>query len=191
MREHITLTTAPVRRPVSLAEVKDNLRIDSDDDDTVIDQLINDAVTQVENLIRRPLINRTLTVRFDDFCALMELPKPPLVSVTSVKYTDTDGATQTVDTSVYHVDIYGMFGNVQLVSGQQWPLVGSYPAPVQIEYVAGYGANPQDTPSPARRAILLLIGHWFENREALAVVQLKPVPMGVNALLSPLRVWGH
>ena len=88
MREHLTLATAPVRRPVTLQECKDNMRIDTDDEDALIENLISAAIEQVETITRRALINRTYDVRFDGFSYKMELPRPPLASVTGVYYLD-------------------------------------------------------------------------------------------------------
>lgn len=191
MREHLTLATAPVRRVVTLQECKDNMRVDTDDEDALIESLISAAIEQVETITRRSLVNRTYDVRFDGLRHKMELPRPPLASVTGVYYLDDDEAEQTVAATVYDVDTYNLFGAVCLADGQSWPVVGNYPSPVRIRYVAGYGDNPQDVPDTARHAIMLLVATWFENREALSPVQLRPVPMGVDYLLAPLTVWSH
>lgn len=40
-----------------------------------------------------------------------------------------------------------------------------------------------------RQAMLLLIGHWFENRAESVGFQTHNIPMGVAALLAPHKVW--
>lgn len=42
-----------------------------------------------------------------------------------------------------------------------------------------------------RAAMLLLIGHWYSNREAVGVgVSVTEVPFAVEALLQPYRIYG-
>ena len=60
------------------------------------------------------------------------------------------------------------------------------PGAVTLTMVAGYGAAA-DVPYSIRQAILLMVAHWFVNREAASPVSLKELPLGVAALLSPYR----
>lgn len=42
-----------------------------------------------------------------------------------------------------------------------------------------------------RTAMLLLVGHWFANREAVSVdAAANTVPLAVDALLQPYRIYG-
>lgn len=70
---------------------------------------------------------------------------------------------------------------------QVWP--GSYHREdaVSVTYVAGYG-NADAVPAPIKAAILLIVGHLYENREASTVgVSAELLPMAVDALLAPYR----
>jgi uncharacterized phiE125 gp8 family phage protein len=62
-------------------------------------------------------------------------------------------------------------------------------ATVTVRFVAGYGANPGDVPEPLRQAMLLLIGHYYENREAVAAGTLTELPFAVASLVFPFRVF--
>ena len=75
-------------------------------------------------------------------------------------------------------------------SGQSWPgTTLKTAAGVTITFVAGYGATSASVPESIRQAILLLVGHWYENREAtVGVGNMQVLPMGVKALLSDYRV---
>jgi uncharacterized phiE125 gp8 family phage protein len=54
--------------------------------------------------------------------------------------------------------------------------------------VAGYGGS-HTVPEPIKQAILLLVGAWFENREAvLTGTIVATLPFAVDALLAPYRV---
>lgn len=48
-------------------------------------------------------------------------------------------------------------------------------------------AMPEDTLDAVRLIVRLLVGHWYENREASTAGSLKDTPLAVNALLAPIR----
>jgi len=72
--------------------------------------------------------------------------------------------------------------------GQNWPSVLYVPNAVRIHYLAGYGEDPREVPGIARIGMLHTIGAWYENREALADIDMKVVPAPVQNLLWGLRV---
>jgi hypothetical protein len=83
--------------------------------------------------------------------AYFVLPRPPLVSVTSLKYLDSDGTETTYDAANYIVSGVGREGRITLKSTATWPTVGDYPEPLRIRYVAGYVTVPE----PIVQAVLL------------------------------------
>lgn len=65
-----------------------------------------------------------------------------------------------------------------------WPIIRTWrPIPVEIDYVAGFGFHPDDVPRPLKQAILLLVGHWYANREAVSQDAGSPVPFTVETIL--------
>lgn len=126
------------------------------------------------------------------FETTIRLPCPNLIGVDSVSYTDTDGNPQTLDPSGYRVFGVGGRGHVAPAYGQAWPAARFEPEAVRIRFQAGYGDEAEDVPENIRHAILLLVGHLYENREA-EVVGLRAaaieLPTGVNALLSTCMVY--
>jgi uncharacterized phiE125 gp8 family phage protein len=187
MTFRLTLKTAPASEPITTAEAKKHLNVTTSDDDTYIDTLVTAARMHTENILRRALITQTWNLYLDAFKSPTELPKPPLVSVTSIKYIDTDGAEQTTATGVYTVDTDADPGQVYLSYDQTWPDARTIDKAIDIEYVAGYGAAA-DVPTAIKHAILLLVGHLYEHRETVADFQIHDVPMGYDALLWPYRV---
>lgn len=191
----LKLITAPATEPVTSTEAKSQLRVDTTADDTLIGTLITAARAHVENHLRRALITQTWELVLDAFPVgnTLRLPLPPLVSVTSIKYTDEDGNEGTFSSSAYEVDTDSTVGRVRLKSGETWPSETLAAVNgVRVRYVAGYGAASA-VPQPIKQAILLLIGTLYENREGTLVAQgvtVMDLPFGVEALLMPYRVFG-
>jgi len=188
----ITLVTAPTTEPLTTAQAKAHIRVEHHTDDLIIDGFIRASRQHAANVTHRALITQTWRMDIGGFPAngLIELPKPPLQSVTQIQYVDADGATQTLSSSIYDVDTASEPGCVRLAYQQNWPTTRDIYNAVQITYVAGYGDDGDDVPQPIRNAMLLLIGHWYENREAVtAGISLVTTPMATDALLWPYRVF--
>jgi len=190
----LKLITAPATEPVTSAEAKAHLRVDTTADDTLIGTLITVARMHVENHLRRALITQTWELVLDAFPArnVIQLPMPPLASITSIKYTDEAAVEATFSSTAYAVDTDSTRGRVVLKSGESWPSVTlAATSGVRVRYVAGYGAAA-NVPQAIKQAILLLIGTLYENRESVLVAQgvtVMELPFGVNVLLMPYRVF--
>jgi uncharacterized phiE125 gp8 family phage protein len=180
--------------PVSVTEAKLHCRVDITEDDALIGSLIMAARQYAEEIAGRAFISQTWDYILDQFpgCDRIVLPRPPLISISSVKYTLYEsGATSTFSASSYFADTYAEPGAVILKPGYDWPGDALYPANgVQVRYVAGYGSAGANVPQPIRQAILLMVGAYYENREAFMVTGAVPkeLPMGVEALLWPYRI---
>lgn len=131
------------------------------------------------------------------------IPLPPLQSVTSVKYLDTDGVQQTLDPATYVVQ-KGEPSHIVLANGATWPSVLLMPEAVTIRFVAGYGDNEADVPQPIRLAIALQAKYMMSLASGNAAFNEMTVGLGsasfnpngsagidnvVAALLQNLRVW--
>lgn len=167
----LVLKTAATTWPVSLSEAKSHLRVDISDDDALIHRQIKAIVHDLERRYNTAFITQTWTLYLDNWPGLaIELPRFPLQSVTSVKYTPYGGVAATFSSDSYTVDTYTKPGRVVLDSRSAWP--GDELEDVNgiaVEFVAGYGNAENDVPDPIRQAILLILGNWYENRETLIV----------------------
>jgi len=187
--ERLTLkqTSAPAVEPITTAEAKTHLRIDHADEDNFIDDLITAAREYVEDVSRRALVTQTWRMSLQAWPAGDEilLPRPPLQSVMSVVYIDSDGDSTTWSTDGYDVDTDGEPGRIVLAYGESWPSVTLRPTnPIQIIFVAGYGDAASDVPQWAKKAMMLLLGHWYENREdTIPGTIIKGIPLGVESLI--------
>jgi uncharacterized phiE125 gp8 family phage protein len=188
----LKLATAPAVEPISLDEAKLHLRVDISDDDTLITSQIQTARRRAEKIAGRAFITQTWDYVLDAFPQgdTLEIPKPPLQSITSIKYYDQDGTEYTLSSDDYYVDTYGEPGRVVLKSSATWPSITLREANgVVVRFMAGYG-DADDVPEEFKQAIYLLVGHFYENREAVSDARLVPTPDGVMALLWMDRMKG-
>lgn len=182
------LTSAPAVEPVSTTEAKLHCRIDGTAEDTLIAMLIQAARELAEAETNRALITQTWTAYLDDFprCGYFYLPKPPLGAVSSIKYYDYDGVLQTLSSTSYDVGFTGTTpARVCLAQSSTWPSsIRIRPDAVQIAYTCGYGAAGTAVPASIRAAMLLLVGHWYENREAVVTGTIATeIPQAAQKLL--------
>ncbi len=164
----LDLVTAPALEPVSLEEAKRRIRVGSDvtSEDEDISASIAAARRAVERETGRALITQTWEGRLDGFPGGMEipLPYPPLQSVSSVQYVDTDGNLQTLATTEYTVDTTGVSGRIFLQWGKSWPWTRAEPNAVRIQFKAGYGPAAA-VPEDLRAEIWAKVGDYFAHRE--------------------------
>ena len=183
----LRLTSPPAIEPVSLEEIKLHLRLDSGiTEDALLSSLITAARQYCEGFQRRAYITQTWQMWLDRFPAIdnIYLPWPPLQSVSSIKYYDTEGVESTLHDSNYYVDTNSQPGRLSLNYGKSWPTTALRPTNgVCVTFVCGYGDTAADVPVKVLYGMKLLIGHYYENREAVSQSQLYPAPMSVDALL--------
>jgi hypothetical protein len=209
----LVLKTAPTEEPVSAAELKLHLRLDTDDDNQYLDGLILAARAHVETITRRALIKQTWTLYLDGFPPYttiggqpflerqsglkfaqseygydaIQIPNPILIGINSIKYTDPNGVVQTLASTEYTVDATSVPGRVVPVYGKTWPPFRFVPNAVAIEFDAGW-ADAASVPEPVQQAVKMLAAHWYENREAVNVGNnVTELPLAVESLLASYR----
>lgn len=183
----LTLVTPPTLEPLTISEASAHLRVDSNAQEGLLLGYIASARQWCEVYTGRCFANQTWRQSWDGFLPVFRLFKAPLVSVSAITYVDTAGTTQTLGASAYQVDAESEPPRIVPAYGQSWPSCRDQLNAVQITFVAGYGSMP--VPPPIRQAMRLLVGHMYENREAVAVgAQPSELPLGVEPLLFPYRV---
>lgn len=193
-RYGLSLVTAPTIEPVTLEQAKKQVGLSLDDGyhDELLGSLITAARQTVEARTNRAIINQTWDMVLDCFPYGLEpiyIPKAPLSSITSIKHYDTSNVEQTIATSVYKVLTNREPGEVLLKYQQSWPALYSEAAVVTIRFVAGYGATASTVPAALKQAILLLVTHWFNNREAVLIGSIsKEIELSFNALCDQFSV---
>jgi len=175
---------------VTLADAKLHLRVDASDEDALIAALIVAATQAAEQEIGRALITQTWTLKLDAFPASAEyidLFMPPIQSITSITYVDSDGATQTLATPEYTLIADTIRPQVAPVTS--WPATKTQPSAVVITYVAGYGAAPSNVPESIRQWALMHVGAMYANRESVAEVSNIAVMPFLSGLLDRYRTY--
>ena len=182
------LLTGPAVEPLSLAEAKAFLRVDSGDDDDLIAALIVSARTFVEAQTRRALITQTWRLIRDAWPddARIRVVPAPLQALVAVRTYDSDGAAQAIDTTVFVADL-----GAAVLAFPPWslPAPGRLTAGIELDVRVGYGDAAANVPEPLRLAIRALVAHWYENRGLVALnATVAELPAGVAALIAPYRV---
>jgi uncharacterized phiE125 gp8 family phage protein len=187
----LIVITPPLAEPVTLAEVRTHTRLDSIADDTALAGYIIAAREICEHELQRSLIARTYELLLDAFPqGSIELPMAPIpaqsaLSVTSVKYDDPASIEQTMSAAAYTLDPYSDVPRIEAVSG--WPPAKAAINAVRVRYVSGH-ASALLIPQSIKTWILLHVGHYYENREAMSEAVLQPLP-NLGRLLDPYRTF--
>lgn len=192
----LRLVAPPTAEIITLDEAKAYMRVDHDDDDVLIGQLIVAARERVEGPPTNAIYaTQTWELVLDAFpSADIMLPLAPVQYVEAVTYYDTDGLQQVVDPSMYFLDDVSRPPFVLLVDGSPWPETLGQANAMAVRFVAGYPAASGDVaaniPQVVKLAIKQLVSHWYERRDmVLEVPTLTPVPEFVWQLLHRWRMF--
>ena len=198
------LIAAPAAEPVTLAEAKAWLRVDTTDEDATISALIASAREYVEAATRRRLMAQGWRIVLDRWpfvrggdgslealwigrCApVMEvwLPLAPVSAVSAMRVFDASGQVQPMPNNVWR--FVGAPDQARLNFSSAPPQPGLQAGGIEIDVAAGYGAEA-DVPAALRQAILLQVADWYQNRGDADAVALRMSPTRVAALLAPFR----
>lgn len=201
---NLVQTVAPTSEPVTLAEAKQWLREDNNEQDAIITDLIVAARSWVENWTHRQLMTATWRMGMDrfpgDVCSggswddsqyVITLHRPPLQSVSSIAYVDTNGSTQTWSSANYAVDTYSEPAGIRRAYGVAWPDIRAQKNAVLVTYIAGY-ASAALVPQPIKVAMKQLVTHWYDSgRSASTAATVNAqTTFAVESLLWPYYVPG-
>jgi uncharacterized phiE125 gp8 family phage protein len=194
--------TEPDVEPITLEEAKANSQIDTDDHNDTLTQRIKASRLWLEKATECCLITRQMTWTLDQFprkrdatggqkarSGQLVLPRYPVQSIDEIRYIDADGDSQTIDLATIRLrrDSTGR-NRLALADWAAWPTTRNTPDAIEIDFTVGFGETQNDVPADWKQPLLLLVAHWFENREAVAVgVVTKEMEFGVNSLLEMLR----
>jgi uncharacterized phiE125 gp8 family phage protein len=186
MRSVLRLVTPPTERAVGLNEARRHMRVEDTDSDDLIAMYL-EAAEQSLAYVGRAL--RPASYALDIYghvTRCIDLPIPPLRTVTAVKTPDATGAMTAIDPANYSVmKTSEGRGTILTATAYNWPFPLYNPGYVtaSVEFTAGYDV----VPSGLRAAILLIAGALYDNRSAVAPISLYQMPMGVDALVAPFR----
>jgi uncharacterized phiE125 gp8 family phage protein len=190
MRKYqLAKTSNPTTLPVSLADAKLHLNIESSETyfDDELTSLIYTARDLVERRTHLTLIATTYTAKWMCFpkCELA-IPGYPISAIDSVQYYDTDGTLQTLASHQESLSSKPVFISPDV--SDDWPDTQDERIDaVQVSFTAGYGATSATVPYQCAHLIKLLVGHWFKNREAVGTTNGQ-IELGFTALVNSVQV---
>ena len=173
---------------ITTAQAKEHLRITHSDEDTYIEAITLAASEWCEEFQRRVYVQREIVDYLDEFPTIIRPSKSPLVSVTTLKYYDTDGNLQTLDAANYRVDITTEPGRITEAYNCAWTEIRDMTNAIVLTYQAGYAARA-NIPEEIKHAVKLMVGHLYENREAATPLNIDELPVGLKTLLYMKRIW--
>lgn len=174
------VTTAPTVEPITLNELKSFARIDSNLEDTILINIISSTRQMIEDYIGRALITQTITLQMDFWPSIvLELPRPPLISITSIATLDESDTATTYSSSYYFVQTNSVPGRVVIKNGSSPPSNSSrFYGGYRIIYTAGYGSTAAYVPSQIKEAMKF----WATANYEARVPSLEPPPMAKKVL---------
>ena len=180
----------PVSEPVSLAEAKAHLRVTASDENDLISALIVAARQYCENLSGRTLAPRNFLQtmdRFPDGGGDITLRRSPVTAVATVYYYSLETTnTLMAPNTDYRLDLQQIPARIRLPLGTTlWKNAYITDDAVRITYTAGAASAP----TAAKQTILLLVGHWFENRESVVIGGGgREIDCTVSSLMDSFRI---
>lgn len=182
---------APSVEPVDLADVKAHLRVDHTVDDQLISGYISAAREQAEGILQRTLITSKWSATFEKFDSKgLPLRKADVISVETVQYIDSNGATQTLAPTEYRLIKSRAPALLIPAFNKRFPNTRTDPEAVTVSYTAGYGATPANVPAPIKQWIMLRVGDLYENRgqEVVGTISSQLSNGFMDGLLDTYRV---
>ena len=206
----LRLITAPTVPAVSLVEAKAHLRVVEADEDTLIAAMVAASTQAAEHETGRVMMPQIWEAGFDGFPAgfkftqgmaqgvvgiaypeSFKLTRGPVQSIASITYIDTDGAIQTIPTSIYKL-VQDDFGGALIVPsfGSSWPSCRHETDGIKVSFIAGY-ADAASVPTAIKSWILLHAGALYENRESEVIERGMQIKLGfADRLLDRYRMYG-
>ena len=174
----------PAVEPVTLAEAKAFLRLDTAHEDDLVSALIVAARHTLEGATGLRFVAQTWRSRLERWPPgrAVLLPFAPLLSVAAVRVAPAFGPVSVVTSTAYRLD--GSADPPRLVVDPSAPEPGIATGGIEIDAVYGFGPAASDVPAPLRLAIRRLVASWFERRGDEAG-EPASLPGAVRALVIP------
>ena len=189
MYRSLTVNTAATNPVYTTAQMKTFLKVDVTDDDTLIDNLIAAATESCQIYTNRYFINTVVTQYSDNWKEFYSLYKSPVVSITHVKYYDTDDSLQTLASSNYILDNSYEPARIGISVAGTLPSLADRINAVEVKYTVGYGTASTDVPEGIRAAIGLTCANWYENRQSVITGRTATeLPLSSQYLLNQYKV---
>ena len=174
----------PAVEPVTLAEAKAYLRLESEHEDALVESLVAAARRTLELATRRAFLAQSwrVTVEGRPGSRAVALPLAPVLEIVAVRVVSASGSPETLAVELYRLDDAADPPRLLVVADAPSPADG--PGSIEIDARYGFGSEAADVPETIRLAILRLVARWFERRGD-AGDGSGGLPADVQALIAP------
>ena len=197
MWNRIERLSAPAAEALTLDEVKAHCRVDGTDQDA----FLISAIKAARQLMEGPdgaglaLVASSWRMSFDAMPSEIWIPMGPVISIDEIAYVDEGGDDQTVEPDGFQWRRGSYEARIKPAYGLTWPSVRRQYNAVQVTFTAGFPGTDDNpikldmVPEPLRKAMLMVISHWNENRETAVLGQAPAeIQFGFNDLVNRYRV---
>lgn len=200
----VTIASQTVNCPVTIDDLKAQLRFDTDAEDSLMATYIRVAAEYLERIAGIAILQRSYTQAFRHFSGSMAglfsfqgismihgnevmLLRYPISSIDSVNYRYVDGTEKVLDSTTYFLTT-SKPARMCLRYGKCWPQTDMTPDSVRVNFTAGY--TPATLPPELKQCIVFIAAHFFENRTPfLQISNMCEVPLTLRALIDSIRVF--
>ena len=176
--------------PVDLADVKEHLRVETADEDSLIQSYVDAAVAYLEGPYGGGFVLGSQVWEYytDHFPAQFHLPLYPVQSVDEIRYVDDAGQEQTLATTKYRIDTVSNPARIRPGYDVTWPITRALePNAVAVQFTAGFDPLPADL----RQLVLFMVAHYYEMRSpVISGMVSSSVEFTIESILSKYRVPG-
>lgn len=188
-----TVSSSESPQAIDLALVRRHLSLHGNTgDDLYLTSLVVAAMESAAEETHRQILTATLELALDQFPRdgqPIKLPRPRWQSTLYVKYYGADGELATWDPANYTTAGGKEPAEIWPATGKTWPATQDRPSSVLVGYVAGYGDDQAAVPTLLKHGMLLLVGHWFANREAVITgAAATELPRGVRDIFEKFAI---
>ena len=163
---------------LELQTLKDHLRMNTDDEDTLLGYYLTTAREMFQHKTGMQVCHAHFKMYLDQWSSIIYLPLYPVMTIVSVLY----GSTAFTDY------ISNLKRTPARITPNSFPQLDQTISPkITIHFHAGY-SNASDIPQSVKTAIMLLAGHYYNQREAYGEVDLKEVPLGFARICDKYRM---
>lgn len=172
----LRLITPPTQEPLTLAQVKKDLRVDHNDDDETLNRVITEAREWIERRLGQKMLTQTWDFIIDQFPANeIRLPFGPVQSILQVGYINpSDGLENILPSSDYFVDdvSYQVQPEPWLfpMQGIGWPVTMNTVNAVRVQFVCGY-TDANKIPGPFKSSLRLKVRELYDGDDTTEQVE--------------------
>jgi hypothetical protein len=222
LRSRARLKTAPTVEPVSASDLIQHSRLLASEDTSELTRKLKAARKLAEDYTGRAFLSQVWQLSYDAqgfgphdnfwytetpsasyYAALPQvivLPRPPLITLDSIKYypdaTHTETTYATTNVAAITSDKENP-GRLMLKTGKVWPTDLRAVESIVFEFTCGYGTLAEHVPSGICEGILMWAAYLYEQREgapsdnaggAVVLNHGGYIPAGVRTILQPYIV---